>query len=337
MADRGNPIFAGGGGRPVPTTAAALPSNLLQMEDRAIIVIGGKQVAAGEVKRQILQSLPVSSTPPKRMSVPPRRAMPQLPSVSATTASASEPSSMLQRASGSLTDKRLDAANFDCSHGPTSVGLHSAIRAGEQIAVTGACFGSQPGAIELIGQFPGGSLRLTFLSWKDSEIIAAAPPVKGVPDQVAAFTIVRADGKRSTTRQVNFVAARERVEVPSSFWSPSNRLTWSAVGHDTLPDLPGPFLNGYPSTDFRLRINPACTLDAMETNSTMGEVIAITGWDGGSSPFEANVRVAWMSSTEKTTTKTTYLLGATSISELFVRRVDFTVRAWAYCPAGIVP
>ena len=337
MADPRNPMSAGAGLARDQRSKASLPGNLFQMDDRAIIVIGGKQVAAGDVKRDILQRLPLPSRPARSVSVPSRRGSSPLPTASSALSAVAPPLG-LQRADGSVVGRRVEASSIDCSRGPTPGGAQSAIKSGEQVVIFGACFGNQPGAVELIGQFPSGSLRLSFVTWKDSEIVATAPPVRGVTDHTAALTIVRADGKRSTTTQIRFVAPREHIEVPSGLWSPSARLTWSVVsdGDGPLPAMPGSGVPGNGSSEFRLRVNPACTLDTMEALPALGDVLTITGWEG-STPFEANVKIAWSPEIQTITTESTHVLWAKSISLVRIRRMDFSIRAWADCPLGIRP
>src|SRR4051812_39451467 len=294
--------------QPLPPKAeATLPANLFQMDDRAIIIIGGRQVAAGDVKRDILEHLPPSA-PGRTFAPAARRVQPPIPAATAVESATISSPVLVERASGGMADRGTQLPSIDCSRSPLPGRMTGRLTPGEPLKIVGVCFGDAPGKIELIGQFrPSGTLTLSPLSWRDGEIVVSTPrDVRDVADHVVSLTVVRSDGKRSSARQATFVAARERIEV-SSMWAPSPRYTWRGVytdGYNPFKDLTSSYQSGSgqpPPSSFRLHVNPACWLDSMEANPRLGAVTDIGGWDRGA-PNDANVNVFWTA--RKTTTNT---------------------------------
>jgi hypothetical protein len=319
---------------------AAIRSDLLDMDDRAIIIVGGREVTAGDVKRDILQRLPPPSGTAQRVNAPPRS--------QPGTALIARPGEIiggLRRAETVGVGREvIEAATaIDCNKGPLVGRMQGVVSPGETISIAGACFGSTPGSIEIIGQFSGptagaGPMRLDFVSWTDGEIVARTPPIQG-PDQVVSLTVVRADGRRSGTKPSRFVATRERVDVPSHYWQPSPRYQWRGVferSYDMFRDnFDGTRARNSgtaPPSDFRLRINPACALETMEAIPRLGAVTGIQGWDNPGPPHEASVRIMWQP--RATRTRSEYLVGYENI---YVDEIDFELRATATCPVGIRP
>jgi hypothetical protein len=355
--DPGSPVVQGASHASAAVAAASLPKNLFEMDDRAIIIIGGKQVAAGDVKRDILQHIERTAGPAKTFAVPARPQLPETP-LSARSASSGTSQALQSSTTGTLGERILARGQYDwdCSKGPFAGRIDGRLRPGEPLKVTGACFGTLPGSIELIGQFhprqpESGRLKLEVYSWYEAEIVAATPrDVREVPDHVVTLTVIRRDGRQSAAKQLNFIAARERVEVPANFWTPMSHYTWNAVGKNNwnlirghnnqgsgqFPSQPCPNTFAVdsgcgPASVFRLRVNPACALDNMEVSEKLGQVLNIVGWENGQ-PFEANITVFWQPHHAWSTTD--YWV-ARSTEEVY--SVDFTLRAWANCPIGINP
>ncbi len=229
----------------------------------------------------------------------------------------------LQRVEGNFVDKRAEQLKRDCTVGPAIGRIQGSITPGQTFTISGACFGNQPGSVELIGQFKTGTLNLWFSAWKDDEIVAAMPSVSsGTLDQFVALTVIRSDRKRSAAKQASFVASRERVEVPADLWQPSPHFT-SKFAHDA-GDVRWWARNeeGSPSA-FHVLVNPACALDEVVAYATAGDVLQILGWEDGP-PYEANVKVKW------------WAYGRTwGTMEGAAYTVDFQLSATAYCPVGI--
>lgn len=103
--------------------------------------------------------------------------------------------------------------------GPKITGFFpfSLMKPGGVVGISGCGFGSSPGEFRLVGDFPGGYLKLETFKWTD-EIVSGTIPkgITGVKDQPATLQIVRADKKVSNTWPVTFTAAREIRLFPAA-------------------------------------------------------------------------------------------------------------------------
>ena len=88
---------------------------------------------------------------------------------------------------------------------------------GEQIHIHGCGFGSNPpgGEVRLLGDFPGGYLKLNRYGWTPHGIIAVVPQVEGVKDMPEArLQVIRHDGTPSNWFDAGgFRAAREAKKI----------------------------------------------------------------------------------------------------------------------------
>lgn len=340
---------------------AALPRDLFKMDDRAIIIVGGKNVAAGDVKRELNAELKRATGPAKTFAVPARAAAAtnagraglapaasgasirdQRGTIGANARSTSifasdadaAPSAML---GGSATAKRREYKLIDCNGAaPEIASIGGRVAAGEKFTIDGWCFGKATGGVELIGQFSGGMLKVAFAEWTDDRIVAVMPAVRGAADHAVAISVVRsADRAKSAAMQRTFYATRERVDVPPRYWTPESDFVAFDIqtgGGDIFTGFRvwgkgvGSFAN-----DFRVSINPACALDTMEVPTQTGRVLAVTGWENGP-PHESVVQVAW---SPVCVTQTTNYVFASSSQRIC--SAAFTLRAWAYCPVGVAP
>jgi len=102
----------------------------------------------------------------------------------------------------------------------TSIFPFSLIRPGGGAIINGYGFGSSPGEFRLVGDFPGGYLKLEISPgnvWKDKVVSGSIPKgITGVKDQPATLQIVRADKKVSNAWPVTFTAAREIRMFPAA-------------------------------------------------------------------------------------------------------------------------
>ena len=164
----------------------------------------------------------------------------------------------------------------------------------EQFTVEGACLGSYAGALELIGQFPGGTLRPSIVRWEQSAIVASMPKLHGFPDHAVAMSIVRApDKKRSDAKQFDYVAVREIVEIPPGNFTPSPQYKngyadWNRAETRRISTRsPAPAV-------FQVRKHPACALDKMEAIGKVGHVWSIEGTDPvPTQPAQVTVKWQW--------------------------------------------
>ena len=334
-------------------TAVTSPRDLLNVDDNAIIIVGGKPARAGEVKNQVRAALarapggtPALFRGPQRrpgglgagaVVVPGTSPSPGAPFGTAMGAEAA--ASVNPGRFGNLR-KPINVHNQvlkpkSCNELPPDIGrTQGAAAAGDAFSIEGICFGDQAGSIELIGQFPGGTLRPAFQEWTDDRIVAVMPALRGVPDQTAALTVVRADHTRSTARTVKFVATRERIEVPASRWSPAGAFDQTQVtesGGTIFTSFHATGTGGTIAGNFAVQVSPQCALDNLEIPSTAGRVVSVSGFENGA-PNEAAITVTYE---PNCTTKTLdYVIGRDATTWC---RVAFQLRTWAYCPAGTSP
>jgi hypothetical protein len=341
----------------------AIPGNLFSIEDRAIIIVGGKQVAAGDVKRRLVSDLrqisqPVSTarTVSRMNSQPvrdnPRSALggingsllrpkPRSPQDRITADGGVAGASIAGRGRETLANKPAlsysELMNYCKTHPIEITRVRGTITPGSRFTIEGICFGEQTGAVEVIGQFPGGNMRLVFDSWSDYEIRAFVPPVSGAADHTIALTVVRFPDKvRSPNVQAQFIAARQIVPVPANYWTPTADFLQIDIDQGG-----GNIFGGYtvfgtgPAqarlAPFSLHVNPACGLDTAGANVRSGAVLAINGWEDGP-PYQANVNVAW---TPRCVIQTTNYVLASSSQRIC--DIDFTLSAQASCPVGVAP
>jgi hypothetical protein len=331
-----------------------IPGNLFSVEDRAIIIVGGKPVAAGDVKRQLVNDLRQQSVPgtltyrrANRANVPAGTPIRELPGggnlrqprdrIEATTRipSAGAFANARDSIKASPALSYTEMLNYCKTHPAEISRVSGTVTPNGRFKIQGTCFGDQTGIVEAIGQFPGGNMRLVFERWTESEITAFVPPVSGAPDHTIALTVVRLDKSRSPAVQARFVATRQQVPVPPRFWSPSADFIKIEVDQGG-----GNIFSGYTvwgagsasrSTPFSLLINPACELDSASWASRTGRVEAFNGWENGP-PNHANVEIVW---TPQCTTQTTNYIFASSSQRIC--SIDFTVSAVANCPVGVTP
>jgi hypothetical protein len=362
-------------------SAARSPNKLFDMEDRAIIIVGGKQTTAGAVKQAINAEITRLAGPPKTVKggarkldlgvvnvassakrlepAPPRTMGGPMKSGGAkftadsTAASISPsswqaartlPSTALKDAVSSRSGAKSIADGKCLDNGPPIISeVQGRLKPGTKVTVWGRCFGDRPGRVEIIGQFPGGKLTPAFTAWDMTGIEIEIPAhIRGAMDHAVAVTIVTAGGHTTPAMQAQFVAARERVEVPDRLWSPSAGFELSATV-ETLNTATGALRNNDAragQVSKSLRVHPQCGLDTMDAIVLSGGIRAIRGWELGP-PNEAAVTIDWEGTCtgSKTTTSYNYVLPQVSddVSISSACRVAFQARAWAYCPVGVAP
>jgi hypothetical protein len=325
-------------GRPGP---AVLPDNLFELNDRAIIVVGGKQMQAAQVKREISAELERLSGPPvtvrsaarpgteaatelggPKASVPRRRA-----NVPVTAGPAGVPAS--QGPSREIMQTTVTAGEMIdyCKKNPAKVlRVNGPLRPQQSFTIQGECFGDRSGTVEVSG-LPG---KVLFSEWSNHRIVATLPAVRGHTDKPVNLTVVRADKARTAPAQASFVALRERVEVPAHKWGPNGNhrrqfasATTGGTFHDGSIDPGGEM--------FRLAVNPACALVDAAWTQRVGRVTAFNGWDQGP-PHAADVAIEWASKCVTSTTSFVFPLSSSRICE-----IAFDLQAWANCPLGVAP
>jgi hypothetical protein len=230
---------------------------------------------------------------------------------------------------------RAGHMGIDCTrNAPRISHVQGRVTPGARFAINGMCFGSEPGYIEIIGQFAGGSLRPPFHEWREHAIVVEMPDLSGVADHTIAVSVRRAgDRRQSTALKAHFVARRESVEVPIEWWTPTGSFflfdpqtaSGGAFGSSTSF---GPNVERRAS-DFRVRINPACALETLDVPATVGAVHAVNGWERGPHN-EAHVQVVW---SPRCTIHSMDYVVATQHERYC--SVQFELKARAACPAGV--
>ncbi|HKE45654.1 MAG TPA: hypothetical protein VKB41_14080 [Steroidobacteraceae bacterium] len=317
----------------------AAPANLFQLDNNAIIIIGGKQQRAGDVKKAINAELTrtpqgtsrdyhVASHTPRPTTSP---AVPAAPVRHVSLAEMQVPS---VASPGNASRVKAERPKSCAELEPLIDRARSPAVSGAPFTLDGFCFGDRPGSVELIGQFPGGVLRPSFQQWKDDQLIVVVPSLRGVPDQTTALTVVRADGKRSAARKLQFIAARERIEVPMHYWNPTGDFDQTVVTEDGGNIFSGFHATGIASQvagNFNIHVGQQCALDNLDVPATAGGVVSVTGFEDGP-PNQAAIVLTYAPSC---TTKTfDYVIGNESTT---VCRVAFQLHTWANCPAGTTP
>ena len=357
--------------------ASRAAKGLFALDDRAIIIVGGKSTTAGQVKRALQAEIAAKAGAPKTVrggarkldltallgpgpagakplpngglgGLPPQGGTKtRTPTTKAATASALQSAQTVRPGVTQtvLSSKEaISLGSLRCpDKGPPKISESPGkLKVGGTAALSGQCFGDRPGKVELIGQFPGGKLTLPFMAWDNNAIELSIPmTIRGAADHVVAVTVVTAEGRTSTAMQAQFVAARERVEVPERLWSPSADFDFSATSATRAlvgPEDVNEAHAGHASKT--LRVQPQCALDTMDAVVTSGGISQIRGWEEGP-PNEAAVTIDWVGTCVNTKTTTNYnyvvVQGSPDVITKSACRVAFQARAWAYCPAGIAP
>lgn len=352
------------------TSVTKIPKNLFNFEDRAIIIVGGKQSTAGEAKKALLAEIAKKAGPAKTikggartldldaLNVTKGAIKPSvLPRTMERPAAPGKPKPLISQAAATSTQAAMGSGSalaVPASRGREVINSVSALRCldkglplidevekrlkpGIRVMIWGRCLGDRPGRVEIIGQFPGGKLTPAFTSWEMTGVEIEIPAnVRGAIDHAVAVSIVTADGKTTPAKQAQFVASRERVDVPERLWSPTAKFELSATGGaaSTNAAYSGQLAK-------KLRVNPQCALYDMDALVLSGGVTQIRGWDAPGPPNEASVSIDWVGTCteKKTISGNDYVVfqGAVSVAFDSACRVAFQTQASAYCPVGIAP
>lgn len=326
--------------------ATPLPANFSKLDPGATVTVGGKPIAVAEIRKAISAEIGRKNGPPKSIKVSRKKSASAVPAKLGTMAATSRSPVISKNAQTPVSHSTLvtnpaqarktdDLRKLRCTHKgpPELVEVSGSLTPGGKVALEGYCFGDRTGRVELIGQFPGGALRSSFLSWDMTTIELAIPAdIRGAMDHFVAVTVVGADGRRSPAMQARFVAARERVSVPADRWKPDAKVESMAVVDVSWPLNPA---NSGTSAK-SVRVQRECNLADMEVVSVAGSVERIDGWDAGPNN-EAAVNIAWRGACITSQTNHVLIFGAQEITFKSACRVALEARANADCPAGIAP
>lgn len=91
------------------------------------------------------------------------------------------------------------------------------ITPGGRVSMRGCDLGSRPGEMRMLGQFPGGMVKLRIEEWTPQLVVALVPAeLSGVTDQEIRMQLVPAAGTASKEQPGFFQARRETVALPDS-------------------------------------------------------------------------------------------------------------------------
>lgn len=98
-----------------------------------------------------------------------------------------------------------------------SVLADAPVSPGEIVVLNGCGFGSGPGHVRLMGQFPGGFLELVVQPpWRDNALEVKVPDVSGVRDNASRITVLRSDNTIGNELPLPFQATRVVHQLPRS-------------------------------------------------------------------------------------------------------------------------
>ena len=98
-----------------------------------------------------------------------------------------------------------------------SVLADAPVSPGEIVVLNGCGFGSGPGHVRLMGQFPGGFLELVVQPpWRDNSLEVKVPDVSGVRDNASRITVLRSDNTIGNELPLPFQATRVVHQLPRS-------------------------------------------------------------------------------------------------------------------------
>jgi hypothetical protein len=370
------PAFkAAAGAQSVTQKKSMSAKHLMSLDDRAIIIVSGKQTTAGAAKKVFQAEFAKKIGGVKKINSGPRRVdLSKFHVVSAThrvstgkasvfappptmhTQSLSTPAQGSDRATQG-TDRAAPkvAAIRGMNHAlckdkgpPTIDKLSGDLVSGRAVGIYGRCLGEKTGSVQLIGPFPGGKMNLPFKHWDSTGVILDIPSnIRGIQDQTVSISVITAEGKATSALPAKFVAARESVDVPERFWAPTAGFgleegnSYDTVDTGTLNlDFQLAFNANHAyqgMTPKTLRVNPQCALDTMAVDAQAGSILNISGWENGP-PNEANISIKWQGACQGMA-HTLHTIGV-SDGERTINascKVSFKVSAKAYCPLGISP
>jgi hypothetical protein len=189
-----------------------------------------------------------------------------------------------------------------------------AITPGGRVSMRGCELGSRRGEMRMLGQFPGGRVKLVVEEWTPQLVIASVPAeLRGVVDQDVRMQLVPATGTPPKEQPGRFQARRETVELPDALMAnvqcahpqPSDcklesllGARWAFAWHTGSDSQRGSDL-------WRLSLGPAWELERIEHRAGSGSSQATA------QPRQATqqiVSVDWISQQSETIFAANYLV-----------------------------
>jgi hypothetical protein len=217
------------------------------------------------------------------------------------------------------------------------------ITPGANIRILGQCLGEKAGQVRLYGSFASGFRNLPISgAWGDTLKVQIPASIAGVGDETMRIEVVAADRRATNSLEVEFVAARETVNV-SDLWVGNcrndqgrwivadchlNRATYfgtyesAAISSGEQPLTP-------PWVSWQIEINPKCRFENFRAEPLIGtSFYSGNGFSGSGLPHKAS---AMFSAQGRVVRKGGFFTDTEEVSSAH------SVHATASCPVGISP
>lgn len=350
--------------------ASKMGKTLFDMDDRAIIIVSGRQTTAGAAKKSVLAELAKKDGPPRIVpgssrkldvavlnlahagaAVPPTLSMRTQsqgvgPGVIGGDIYSPPPTNGTPSKSGGNFAQRnphVGAVVNDllCTDkGPPAISeIRGKLRAGgDTFTAVGRCFGNRSARLVVAGKF--GTLDTVVTAWDMNTITAKLPAgIQGVPDHRVDLWVVSTEFSKPF--RADFVAQRARIDVPARLWIGDNQVnsTMTLTRTDDIVNYRTnvPIDKGIGQTRFLVRVNDACALDTVDFSVRLGGIRQVSGWESGPT-YQGRVTVDWTADcVQISEADSGYVFKRSQVNTEQVCRVSIQPRATAYCPLGVSP
>lgn len=339
------------------TKANKSGTKLFDMDDRAIIIVSGKQTTAGEVKKSVLAELEKKDGPPRTVKGGARKldlaalnvthsATGAVPTLSTRTLNAPfDPGTQVNITPQPFTKdtftqgkNRTNAVIKEilCTDkGPPAISeiKGKLIAGGGTFTLEGRCFGDRAARVVVYGKF--GTVDAVVTAWDMNTIKAKLPDgIQGVLDHRVDVAVASTEWSKPFS--ADFVAQRTRIDVPARLWIGGNQVSSTlSQFREEVYNLDWERFKQIGSTNLLVRVHEACALDTVDFKVYLGSVRRFSGWDQGPR-YQGAVTVDWAG-----TCADTVRIGHEPLSisrqEHLVCRVSMQLNATAYCPLGVSP
>ncbi len=208
--------------RPIISLAAMPATTFKSLPDQAEVEVDGKKMTKQQFLREMEQQF--------KLAVARKAPTPQLSQAQAEAEFSAFRTGVLQNFARKLATEngvvRASASNlFPTAQPPpsapdqctapkiTAVSAAPPLEPGEELIINGCGFGPVGGELRLVGNFPGGHLKLAKLRWLPHAVNARVPIATGVKDQAAKLQVVTTNLKLSNPWLTTFRATRDVVRL----------------------------------------------------------------------------------------------------------------------------
>lgn len=344
--------------------ASKMGKTLFDMDDRAIIIVSGRQTTAGAAKKSVLSELAKKDGPPRIVPGGSRKldvavlnlahaGAAVLPTLSTRTQSQGVGPGVIggdiysppptngtpAKSGGNFAQKNphVGAVVNDllCTDkGPPAISeIRGKLRAGgDTFTAVGRCFGNRSARLVVSGKF--GTLDTVVTAWDMNTITAKLPAgIQGVPDHRVDLWVVSTEFSKPFSAA--FFAQRTRIDVPTRLWIGEYPI------YSTTMYANDEFFNRDNTEKARaahllVRVNEACALDTVDFKVSAGRISAFSGWEQGP-PYQGSLTVNWLPSCTAFESVEVDITRSHTYSRSRLCKVLIEPRATAYCPLGVSP